>query len=56
MFHTKKILADYFSISLSHIDEVDTNKHLYDINVYGTSTSCIIYSNKDIENMMDVTF
>jgi hypothetical protein len=56
----EKILADHFDTSLGHIDVVDSDKHIFKVDVWGKSSDVIVYSKEEIglitENMMEYLF
>jgi hypothetical protein len=45
----EKALADYFNTSLGHIEEVDTENHIYSVSDFGKSSMVVIFSSKDLE-------
>lgn len=57
--HHEKILADFFDISLSHIDILNSDKHIFKIDTQG-DTECVIYTSNEIEiireNMKEYCF
>lgn len=56
----EKILADHFDTSLGHIDIVDSDKHIFSVDVWGKKSSVVIYSKEEIgtitENMLEYLF
>lgn len=52
----EKIIADYFDTSLGHIDVVDSNKHIFNIE----DVTCVIYNSEEIniitQNMKEFFF
>jgi hypothetical protein len=46
--HHEKILADYFDVSLSHIDIIDSDKHIFKIDTKN-DTKCVIWTSNEIE-------
>jgi hypothetical protein len=46
--HHEKILADYFDVSLSHIDIVDSDKHIFKIDTKN-DINCVIWTSNEIE-------
>jgi hypothetical protein len=57
--HHEKILADYFDVSLSHIDIIDSDKHIFKIDHY-SFIDCVIYTENEVEiireNMKEYCF
>ena len=47
--HHEKILADHFDVSLSHINVVDSNKHIFKIESIQKDLECIIYTKEELE-------
>lgn len=45
----EKILADFYDVSLSQIDVLDSDEHLFKINNFSQDFSCIIYTEDDIK-------
>lgn len=45
----EKILADFYDISLSQIDVINSDEHLFEINNFNKNIKCIIYTNDDIQ-------
>lgn len=56
----EKVLADHFDTSLGHIDIVDSDKHIFSVDVWGKKSSVVIYSKEEIgtitENMLEYLF
>jgi len=56
----EKILADCFDTSLGHIDIVDSDKHIFSVDVWGKKNDVVIYSKEEIdmitENMLEYLF
>lgn len=48
----EKKIADFMDTNLSHIEVVDSKKHLYNVNVFGDISSCVIYNDNDITNII----
>lgn len=44
----EKILADIFDVSLSHVDIVDSDKHLFKIEGLRGDTECVIYTESEL--------
>lgn len=53
----EKILADYFDVSLSHVDVIDSDRHLFKIEGLRGDTECVIYTENELgiikQNMND---
>jgi hypothetical protein len=58
--HHEKILADYFDVSLSHIDIIDSDKHIFKIETLNSDIECVIYNQNELEiikeNMKEYCF
>lgn len=58
--HHEKILADYFDVSLSHIDIIDSDKHIFKIESLNSDIECVIYTENEVEivreNMKEYCF
>jgi hypothetical protein len=56
----EKILADHFDTSLGHIDIVDPDKHIFNIDVWGKKSDVVIYSKDELsiitENMIEYLY
>jgi hypothetical protein len=56
----EKILADHFDTSLGHIDIVDSDKHIFSVDVWGKVTDVIVYSKEELdmitENMIEYLY
>ena len=56
----EKILADYFDISLSHINIIDSDKHVFKIESLNSDIECVIYTSNELEiireNMKEYCF
>lgn len=44
----EKIIADYFDISLSHINIINSNKHIFEVETLNGKLQCIVFNNNDI--------
>jgi len=47
----EKVLADYFNTSLGHIEEVDTENHIYSVSDFGKTSMVVIFSKEEIDNL-----
>jgi hypothetical protein len=58
--HHEKILADYFDVSLSHVDIIDSDKHVFKIESITGDLECVIYTQNELEiireNMKEYCF
>lgn len=58
--HHEKILADYFDVSLSHVDIIDSDKHIFKIESLTGDIECVIYTQNELEiireNMKEYCF
>ena len=45
----EKIIADYFDTSLGHINIVDSEKHMFEVEVWGKVDNIIIYNREEID-------
>ena len=58
--HHEKILADYFDVSLSHVDIIDSDKHIFKIESLMGDFECVIYTQNELEivkeNMKEYCF
>jgi hypothetical protein len=56
----EKILADHFDVSLSAIDVIDSDKHIFKIDTLRGDIECVIYTNDELdiikENMVEHFF
>lgn len=56
----EKVLADHFDTSLGHIDIIDSDKHVFDVDVWGQKNNVIIYSKQELdlitENMIEYLY
>lgn len=56
----EKVLSDQYKISLSHVKEEDTSKHLYIIDDMGLVHSCLVLSKDDVikvkENLVNLSY
>ena len=49
----EKVLADYFNTSLGHIENIDSEIHLYLINDFGQKKYAFIFSEEDVANFKE---
>jgi len=47
----EKILADLYNTSLGHINIIDTYKHIYQVNDFGSIFNVIIYSGAEVDKI-----
>jgi hypothetical protein len=47
--HHEKILADHFDVSLSHIDIINSDKHIFKIETLNGDLECVIYTQNELE-------
>lgn len=56
----EKILADLFDTSLGHIDVVDSDRHMFIVDVWGKKSDVVIYSKEELdlisENMLEYLY
>lgn len=56
----EKILADYFDVSLGHINIIDSNKHVFEVETLNGKIQCIAFNNNDMsiikENLKEYYF
>ncbi len=56
----EKILADVFDTSLGHIDIIDSDRHIFKIDVWGKINDVVIYSKEELdlitENMLEYLY
>jgi hypothetical protein len=45
----EKILADYFDVSLSHVDIINSDKHIFKIESLKGDLECVIYTQNELE-------
>lgn len=49
----EKVLSDYFNTSLGHIENIDSEIHLYLINDFGQKKYAFIFSEEDVANFKE---
>ncbi len=58
--HHEKILADYWDVSLSHVDIINSDKHIFKIEGVTGDRECVIYTDNEVEiireNMKEYCF
>jgi hypothetical protein len=47
----EKVLADYYSLVIGHVELIDSEIHLYKINDFGKKVTSIIFSDSEIEEI-----
>lgn len=56
----EKVIADHFDTSLGHVDVVDTDKHIFKVDVWGKSIDVVIYSKEELDlitkNMIELLY
>ena len=49
----EKVLADLFNTSVGHIELVEADKHIYEINDFGEKQKCVILSKSELKELKD---
>jgi hypothetical protein len=49
----EKALADYFNTSLGHIEEVDTENHIYSVKDFGKTQMVVIFSKDELKKIKE---